>query len=71
MHAIRMDIITVAAPVIHVVTVIAVTGSLVTNVAAAAKPSVPVIPVATVNAAMESLVTHVVATAKPSVKTNS
>jgi len=35
-----MVIITVAAPVIHVVTVIAVMGSLVTNAAAAAKPSV-------------------------------
>jgi len=39
-HAIRMDIVTVAAPIIPVVTVSAATGSLVTNVAAAAKPSV-------------------------------
>ena len=37
---IRMDIITVAVHIIPVVTVIAATGSLVTNVAAAAKPSV-------------------------------
>jgi hypothetical protein len=65
-----MDITTVAAPVIHVVTVIAATESLVIHVAAAAKPSVPVIPVATVSAAMESLVTNVAATAKPFVNAN-
>jgi hypothetical protein len=60
----------VAAPVILVATVTAVTGSLVTHVTATAKPSVPVIHVATVTAAMESLVTHVAATVKPSVKAN-
>jgi hypothetical protein len=70
-HAIRMDLITVAVPVIHVVTVIAATESLVTNVAAAAKKSVPVIPVATVSAATVSLVTHVAAAAKQSVNINS
>ena len=70
MHAIRMDIITVAAPIIPVVTVIAATESLVIHVAAAAKPSVPVIPVVTVIAATESLVTNVAAAAKPSVSAN-
>ena len=63
-----------AVHVKHVVTVIAATESLVTNVAAMAKPSVTaptVIPVATVTAAMESLVTHVAAAAKPSVNANS
>ena len=71
MHAIRMDIITVAAPVIHVVTGIAATGSLVIHAAATAKPSVPVIHVATVTAATESLVINVAAAAKLSVKANS
>ena len=64
----------VATPVIPVAMVIAATESLVTNVAAMAKPSVTaptVIPVATVTAAMESLVTHVAAAAKPSVNANS
>jgi hypothetical protein len=65
-----MDIITVAAPVIYVVTVIAATASLVIHVAAMAKPSVPVIHVVTVSAATASLVIHVAATAKPSVKAN-
>ena len=60
----------VAAPVINVVTVIAAMESLVTNVAATAKPSVPVIHVATVSAATESLVTNVAAAVKPSVKAN-
>jgi hypothetical protein len=64
-----MDIITmVAAPVIHVVTVIVAMESLVTHVTAMAKPSVLAIPVATVSAAMESLVTHVAAAAKQFVK---
>ena len=71
MHAIRMDIITVAAPVINVVTVTAVTESLVTHVTAMVKLSVPAIPVATVIVAMESLVTNVAAAAKPSVNVNS
>ena len=61
----------VAVPVINVVTVIVATESLVTNVAATAKPSVPVIPVVTVSAAMESLVTNVAAAAEPSVNANS
>ena len=59
-----------AVHVIHVATVTAATESLVTHVAAAAKPSVPAIHVATVSVAMESLVTHVAATAKPSVNVN-
>jgi hypothetical protein len=67
-HAIRMNIIIVAVPVIRAVTVIAATESLVTHVTATVKPSVPVIPVVTVSAAMESLVTHVAVAAKPSVK---
>jgi predicted HAD superfamily phosphohydrolase YqeG len=66
-HAIRMDIVTVAALILPVATVTAVTESLVTNVAAAAKRSVPVIHVATVTAATESLVTHVAAAVKRSV----
>jgi hypothetical protein len=66
-----MDIITVvAAPVIHVVTVIVATESLVTHVTAMAKQSVLAILVATGSAAMESLVTHVAAAAKPYVKAN-
>ena len=70
MHVICMDIITVAMPAIHVVTVIAATESLVTHVTSMAKPSVLAIPVATVSAAMESLVTHVAAAAKPCVNAN-
>jgi len=69
-----MDIITVAAPTVtHVATVSAATESLVTNVAATAKPSVTaptVIHVATVSAATESLVTDVAAMANSSVKIN-
>jgi len=60
----------VALTVIHVVTVIAATESLVIHVAATAKQSALAIPVATVSVAMESLVTHVAAMAKPSVKAN-
>jgi hypothetical protein len=70
-HVICMDINTmVAALVIHVVTVIAATESLVIHVAATAKQFVPAIPVATGSAAMESLVIHVAAAAKPYVKAN-
>jgi len=69
-HAIRMDIVTVAALILPVATVTAVTESLVTNVAAAAKRSVPVIPVVTVSAATGFLVTNVAATAKRFVNAN-
>ena len=73
MHAICMDIVTMAAPILPVAMVTAVTESLVTNVAATAKPSVTaptVIHVATVSAATESLVTDVAAMANSSVKIN-
>jgi hypothetical protein len=60
----------VAVPVINVVSVIVATESLVTHVAAMAKPFVPVIHAATVSAAMEFLVTNVAAAAKQSVNVN-
>jgi len=65
-----MDIVTVAVLILPVATVTAVTESLVTNVAAAAKPSVPVIHVVTGSAATGSLVTNVAATAKRFVNAN-
>ena len=65
-----MDIVTVAALILPVATVSAVTESLVTNAAATAKQSVPAIPVATVSVATGVLVTHVAATAKPSANVN-
>jgi hypothetical protein len=66
-----MDIVTMAAPILPVAMVTAVTESLVTNVAAAAKRSAPVISVVTVSAATGSLVTNVAATAKLFVNANS
>jgi len=61
----------VLAPnVIHVVTVIAATVSLVIHVAATAKKSVPAIHVATVSVATGALVIHVAATVKPSANAN-
>jgi hypothetical protein len=65
-----MDIVTVAALILPVATVTAVTEYLVTNVAAAAKRSVPVIHVVTGSAATGSLVTNVAATAKRFVNAN-
>jgi len=69
-HVIRMDIVTVAALILPVATVTAVTESLVTHVAAAAKSSVPVIPVVTGSVATGSPVTNVVAAEKPSANVN-
>ena len=59
-----------AALILPVATVSAVTESLVTNAAAAAKQSVPAIPVATVSVVTGALVIHVAATAKRFVNAN-